>query len=77
MGALLDCAELCGLQQELILRASPLGADAASLCRAACERCATECEGMLEDQQMQACARECRRCAEACAALAGAGAVGR
>ena len=71
IGALLDCARICTLNSEFMLRASPLHAQLCRVSVAACERCAIECEQMANgDHTIRTCARACRRCIDSCRRLA-------
>jgi hypothetical protein len=71
IGVLLDCARICTLNAEFMLRASPLHARLCGLSVEACERCAIECEGMADgDHTIRTCARACRRTIDSCRRLA-------
>ena len=63
-----DCAELCQVTANLMLRVSDLYPNACGVCAEACDRCAKMCDelGMSGDMQMKTCAKACRRCAETC-----------
>ena len=62
-----DCAQICALSADFMLRASPFHQRTCGVCAEICERCAEECERLAEgDEQMRACAAACRRCAESC-----------
>ena len=63
---LLDCAEICHISEDSMLRSSPLAQTLCAACAAACDACATECERFAGDPQMKACADRCRKCAAAC-----------
>lgn len=68
IGLLLDCAAVCHVAEDLMLRHSP---QHAVTCRAAaeiCEACAKSCEENGDAD----CAAVCRRCAESCRKHAGA-----
>jgi hypothetical protein len=63
-----DCAELCQVTANLMLRVSDLFPIACGVCAEACDRCAKMCDelGASGDMQMKTCAKTCRRCAETC-----------
>lgn len=64
--SLIDCAQICQLTADLLLRGSPLRHLMTSICVKACERCAQQCDRLEDDDVLQQCAAACRRCAEAC-----------
>ncbi|MGK4005091.1 four-helix bundle copper-binding protein [Sorangium sp. So ce1036] len=61
-----DCAEICNVSLNSMLRNSTTSLDLCRTCADICDVCAADCERFVGNQQMQACARECRRCAQAC-----------
>lgn len=63
---LLDCAEMCHISEDSMLRSSPLDQTLCAACAAVCDACATECERFTGDAQMEACADRYRKCAAAC-----------
>jgi hypothetical protein len=65
-----DCAEVCDLNRDMMLRSSDLAHAACRLTAEVCDRCASSCD-QYEGEQMARCAEACRRCAAACAAIAG------
>ena len=62
---LLDCAEICQMSANFMMRRSPMHNRACEVCAYACDRCAVACE-QFADEAMKACAEACRSCAEAC-----------
>jgi hypothetical protein len=65
-----DCAEICKLSVDFMLRDSQFAAQLCGLCADICERCAEQCEQMAgDDETMQQCADTCRRCVETCRAM--------
>ena len=67
---LTDCAHLCVLAVDFIIRNSDLRAQACAFCAVACERCADQCEFLADhDLQFQECAEICAQCAESCREL--------
>ena len=63
---LMDCAQICHLSADFIVRKSEFGEQACNLCGDICERCADSCDAIGDDAQMQRCAEVCRNCAQAC-----------
>jgi hypothetical protein len=61
---MLDCAQVCDVTRDMMLRSSDFAHQMASLCAEVCERCAASCERL--GAGMGACADACRGCAEAC-----------
>lgn len=67
---LMDCAEICETSANFMLRDSDLHAETCRACSVVCERCATSCESMGDDDLMRRCAEICRRCAQSCSEMA-------
>jgi len=67
---LLDCAEMCQTNANIMTRGSDLHALTCEVCAEICQRCAEDCEEMSDDRHMKACAELCRRCAESCQQMA-------
>jgi hypothetical protein len=63
---LLDCADLCRLSNDLLVRRSDWHGRLSSLCAEACAQCARRCAEFPDDAQMAACAEVCLRCASTC-----------
>lgn len=63
---LLDCAEMCRMSADFMLRNSVLHTQVCGVCADACASCAESCAQFEDDAQMQTCAEQCRRCAESC-----------
>lgn len=63
-----DCADLCSITANFMLRVSDLYPSACGVCAEACDRCGKMCDelGASGDVQMKVCAKACRRCAETC-----------
>ena len=64
---LLDCAQICAVSADFMIRQSAHHAAVCSLCADICTACAASCDavgGMAE------CAAACRKCAETCKAAA-------
>lgn len=67
---LLDCAEICQISANFMLRVSDLHPRTCAVCAEVCERCAEDCERFTDDQMMQQCAQVCRSCARSCREMA-------
>jgi hypothetical protein len=72
---LADCAQICAISADFMLRGSELHTHTCGVCAEICERCAEDCQRMADDQAMRQCADTCRRCAESCRQMAGVGAA--
>ena len=67
-----DCAEICKLSVDFMLRDSEFAAQLCKLCVEICAQCTKQCEQMAgDDEMMKACAETCRKCADACQEMAG------
>jgi hypothetical protein len=67
---LLDCAQLCGVSADFMLRGSHFHTSTCAVCADICRRCAESCEQMADDDVMRRCAEACKRCAESCDRMA-------
>lgn len=66
-----DCAQICAVSADFMLRHSPIHAEICRACSIACERCHDECARMAHgDPMMTQCAEICGRCAESCRQMA-------
>lgn len=65
---MLDCAEICRVSADFMLRNSPRHQLTCGICAEVCDRCAESCEKL---DGMERCAEACRRCAESCRKMAG------
>ncbi len=65
LALLQDCAQVCAVSADFMIRGSDLHGRVCALCAEACERCAEACE-RLGGEQMLGCAAACRRCAQMC-----------
>ena len=69
--AMRDCAQICTVAADFMMRCSPIHAETCRACAEACARCADSCSRMADgDEMMLRCAESCRRCAESCRAMA-------
>lgn len=73
MVLLADCAQICAVSANYMLRGSPRHGRTCAVCAEVCRECAEECERMAGgDRLMARCAEVCRRCAESCDRMAAA-----
>jgi hypothetical protein len=63
--AIVDCAQVCQLVENLKKRKSELVSQANALCAAACKRCREACEA-IDDPKLKVCIENCRNCEQAC-----------
>lgn len=66
---LADCAQICAVSADYMVRGSDLHGYTCATCAAVCERCAQDCE-RFDDDFMKRCADVCRRCADSCRKMA-------
>jgi len=66
MKSMVDCAEVCRICDDYLLRRSEHMREICEICADVCETCAESCSGMTGDKKMEECADVCNRCAEAC-----------
>ena len=64
-----DCAQICAVSADFMLRGSPSHSDVCDVCADICDECAESCEA-LEGAEMKRCAEQCRSCAESCREMA-------
>jgi hypothetical protein len=68
---LVDCAQMCEINVDYMLRGSLLHERVCGLCADACKLCAENCAQLAgDDQMLKQCADLCRRCAESCERMA-------
>lgn len=65
---MLDCALICQLAADFMLRNSPRHRDLCGLCAELCDDCSDECAGL---GKMDECVEICRECAVVCEEMAG------
>ena len=71
IGLLLDCADICRVSADFMLRGSERHALTCGVCADVCQACADDCERMAgADTVMLRCADVCRRCASSCRRMA-------
>ena len=67
----LDCAQLCDITAQYLLRGSSLHEKMCALCAEACRQCADSCVQVAGDDQMvKQCIDMCRTCAGSCERMA-------
>jgi hypothetical protein len=68
---LADCARICLVSADFMVRQSGSHARLCAICADVCRECADDCERIdASDEMMAQCAAECRRCADSCAEMA-------
>lgn len=69
---LADCADICVVSADFMLRLSPEHVRTCEVCAEVCRLCAEDCERLAHgDDTMRHCAEICRRCAHTCERMAG------
>ncbi len=63
---LLDCAEICIVAENFVIRGSEYAGDLLSICAFICDDCAESCKTLFNDEHMKNCALVCRNCADIC-----------
>src|SRR5262245_38339970 len=76
MRLLLDCAQICTMTEDYMLRDSAFYAQVCGVCADVCDSCAEACERFPGDEQMAECMSACQRCADACRTMVGAACAG-
>lgn len=66
---LIDCAKICSLNADFMLRNSTYYPQTCGITSDICDECAEACE-RFDDDFMKECASVCRRCAESCREMA-------
>ena len=61
-----NCAEICQVSADFMIRGSGLHPKLCAVCAAVCERCAQDCASISVEGYMLLCIEECRRCAQSC-----------
>jgi hypothetical protein len=65
-----DCADICEMSADFMLRGSPFHSRTCGVCAEICRACASDCDAIADDDMMKACAEMCRRCADSCESMA-------
>jgi hypothetical protein len=66
VGVLLDCAELCQVSANFMLRGSPFHAVTCAAAAELCRACEEVCRTVADDEQMEHCADVCAACGDSC-----------
>ncbi|MBX2989384.1 MAG: four-helix bundle copper-binding protein [Bdellovibrionaceae bacterium] len=62
-----DCAEICAITANFLMRDSTFHHRACEVCAEICRACAEDCEDFEEeDEALETCAAACRTCAQSC-----------
>ena len=64
---MLDCAQICAVSADFMLRNSPHQGHICRECAEICDGCAASCEALGD---MDDCVAACRACAQSCRAMA-------
>lgn len=68
---LMDCAEICSVAADFMIRNSDLHPSTCRVCAEVCMACAQSCERLdSQDEMMKSCAEICRQCADSCEKMA-------
>jgi hypothetical protein len=68
---LIDCADICRVSADFMLRLSSHHRVTCRACAEVCRACAEDCERLADgDQTMLRCVEECRSCQSSCEAMA-------
>jgi hypothetical protein len=71
---LADCAQICTVSADFMLRGSALHTRTCGVCAEVCQQCADDGDRVGGgDQQMKLCAETCRRCVDSCRKMAAGG----
>lgn len=65
-----DCAKICNLSADFMLRSSEFHSSICGECAEICTACAESCEAFADDEKMKNCAAVCRKCASSCDEMA-------
>lgn len=70
LGLLIDCARICDITADYMLRESEFHPEICGICADVCDQCAKSCDQFQGDDQMEDCAQKCRACASTCRQMA-------
>jgi hypothetical protein len=66
-----DCAQMCAINADYMLRGSVLHERVCGVCAEACKLCADDCSQIAgDDKVLKQCVDLCRRCGESCERMA-------
>lgn len=71
MSMMMDCAEICNISADFMLRDSNMSAAICEKCAEICDICAEDCKSFKDDTEMMQCADMCVACAESCRKMVG------
>lgn len=66
MSKLMDCAEICHISANMMMRQSLMSHKMAMMCAEACRSAAEACAEFDRDEQMRSCGKAAMRCADMC-----------
>lgn len=66
VGLLLDCAQICQVSADFMIRGSPYHTATCAACAEICRACEEACRAFPDDEHMAQCAEVCATCAESC-----------
>lgn len=58
LGLLIDCAKICEMSADYMLRESMFHGEVCGLCADVCDECAMSCDEFQDDIQMKECAKK-------------------
>lgn len=70
VGVILDCAEMCQVSANFMLRGSPYHVLTCATCAELCRACEEACRSITGDEQVEHCADICASCAASCDRMA-------
>jgi hypothetical protein len=70
LGLLIDCARICSMSADYMLRESSFHGQICGICADVCDDCAKSCDQFKDDDPMRDCAAKCRSCAGTCRQMA-------
>jgi hypothetical protein len=66
VGVLLDCAQICQVSADFMIRGSPFHTLTCAACAEVCRSCADACRAAGDDEELAHCADMCEACADSC-----------
>ena len=65
-----DCATICNLSADFMLRDSEYHSSTCEVCAEICIACAESCEAIADDEMIKKYVHACRKCASSCEKMA-------
>lgn len=65
-----DCAKICNISADFMLRNSAYYSSLCEVCAEICIACAESCEAIADDEMMKQCVDICKKCASSCEKMA-------